>query len=117
MSPNDARAIVDIFAVRRTDLVRKRLTPYLVLTGLVLLLFIKLVVHPNQVLYGDHSDLLAEHIPAKRFLVRSWQETGEVPLWCPYIFSGMPFVADLQVAAIYPLHAPLYLLPDELVGA
>ena len=68
-------------------------------------------------LYSDYSDLLAEHIPAKRFLVRSWQQTGEVPLWCPYLFSGSPFVHDIQVAAFYPPHLPLYLLPEQYVGA
>src|SRR5207253_11065887 len=66
---------------------------------------------------SDHSDLLAMHLPLKRFLVRSWQETGELPLWNPYSFAGMPFVHDVQVAAFYPLHFPLYFLPEERVGA
>src|SRR5262249_59297874 len=51
------------------------------LTALGLVFFFPLVLHPTQVLYSDYSDLLAEHVPAKRFLVRSWRETGEVPLW------------------------------------
>jgi hypothetical protein len=87
------------------------------LTGLCLLFFGTLVLHPTQVLYADHSDLLAMHLPMKRFLVRSWQETGEVPLWNPYSFGGMPFIHDVQVAAFYPLHGPLYLLPEEAIGA
>jgi hypothetical protein len=87
------------------------------LTVLVLIFFLPLVLHPTEVLYSDHSDLLAEHIPAKRFLVRSWQETGEIPLWCPYHFAGSPFVHDIQVATFYPLHLPLYLLPEQHVGA
>src|SRR5262249_14778050 len=64
-----------------------------------------------------HSDLLAEHVPAKRFLIRSWQETGELPLWCPYHFAGAPFVHDVQVAPFYPPHLALSLLPEEYVGA
>src|SRR5579871_3393348 len=91
--------------------------PWALLTFLGLLFFLPLVLHPTHVLYSDYSDLLAEHIPAKRFLVRSWQETGEVPLWCPYLFAGSPFVHDIQVAAFYPLHLPLYLLPEESIGA
>ena len=86
-----------------------RLRPYLVIIGLGLLFFADLVVHPSQVLYSDHSDLLAEHVPAKRFLVRSWQETGELPLWCPHSFAGSPFVHDPQVAVFYPPHWPLLL--------
>ena len=87
------------------------------LVVLTLVFFLPLALHPTQVLYSDYSDLLAEHIPAKRFLVRSWQQTGEVPLWCPYLFSGSPFVHDIQVAAFYPPHLPLYLLPENYVGA
>jgi hypothetical protein len=82
-----------------------------------LLFFGDLVLHPTQVLYSDHSDLLAMHLPLKRFLVRSWQQTGEMPLWCPYSFGGMPFIHDVQVAAFYPLHLPLYLMPEERIGA
>src|SRR6266849_4525999 len=92
-------------------------TSPLLLAVLDLVFFLPLVLHPTQVLYSDHSDLIAEHIPAKRFLVRSWQETGEVPLWCPYHFAGAPFVHDIQVAPFYPLHLPLYLLPETRVGA
>ena len=56
----------------------KRLLPPLALVGLGLLFFADLVAHPTRVLYSDHSDILAQHIPAKRFLVGSWQQTGEV---------------------------------------
>ena len=48
--------------------------------------------------------------------MRSWQQTGEIPLWCPYSFAGMPFAHDIQVAAFYPLHLPLYFLPEEWVA-
>jgi hypothetical protein len=87
----------------------------LVLLGLVF--FIELVLHPGQTLYSDYSDLLTLHLPSKRFLVRSWQETGEIPLWCPYNFAGMPFVHDIQVSAFYPFHLPLFLLPETWLGA
>jgi hypothetical protein len=94
-----------------------RLVPYLLLAALGLAFFAPLVLHPTDTLYSDHSDLLALHVPLKCFLVRSWRATGEVPLWNPYSFAGMPFVHDVQVAAFYPLHLPLYLLPEEHLGA
>ncbi len=94
-----------------------RLRPYLIIAAIALLFFSPLVFHPTQVLYSSHSDLLAMHLPLKRFLVGSWQETGEIPLWCPYSFAGMPLVHDVQVAAFYPLHWPLYLLNENNVGA
>ncbi len=92
------------------------LTPYVLLTLLCLLFFQDLVCHPGWVLYSDHSDLLAEHVPAKRFLVRSFQETGELPLWCPYHFAGAPFLHDIQVAVFYPPHALLLLLDERHIG-
>jgi hypothetical protein len=96
---------------------KRGVAPYLLLAILGLACFGELVCHPGQVLYSGHSDLLAMHLPMKCFLVRSWQETGEVPLWCPNSFAGMPFVHDVQVAAFYPPHVPLYLLPERWVGA
>lgn len=94
-----------------------RLNPLLFLAGLGLLYFGPLLVHPTYVLYSDHSDFLATFLPVKHFLVRSWQQTGEIPLWCPYSFGGMPFIHDVQVAAFYPFHWPLYLLPEGWLGA
>jgi hypothetical protein len=93
-----------------------RTGPYLLLALLGLAFFARLVLHPTQVLYSDHSDLLAEHVPAKRFLVSAWQRTGELPLWCPYNLGGMPFIHDPQLGAFYPLHLPLYVLPEQAVG-
>lgn len=94
-----------------------RLKPFLFPAGLGLLYFCPLLLHPTYVLYADHSDLLATFLPVKHFLVRSWQETGAVPLWCPYSFGGMPLIHDVQVAAFYPFHLPLYVLPEEWLGA
>jgi hypothetical protein len=91
--------------------------PGLLIALLGLLFFAGLVLHPGQTLYSDYSDLLAFHLPSRHFLVASWQETGEVPLWCPYNFGGMPFVHDIQASAFYPLHWPLFLLPPNSLGA
>jgi len=96
--------------------VLKRLTPPLALAGLALLFFAPLVAHPDWVLYADHSDILAEHLPAKRFLAESFRADGELPRWCPHVFSGGPFVHDPQVAAFYPPHLVLYALPGGWVG-
>jgi hypothetical protein len=97
--------------------VLQRLSPYLLLALLALVFFGEVVLHPTGVLYSDHSDLLAMHLPMKRFLARSWQETGELPLWFPYSFAGMPFVHDPQAALFYPPHWLLLPLPEEHVGA
>jgi hypothetical protein len=95
------------------DAVLKLPHPLLMLTLLGLIYFGDLVWHPSQVLYSDYSDLFPLHLPSKVFLVRSWHATGELPLWCPYYFSGLPFVHDVQVSAFYPPHWPLFLLPND----
>jgi hypothetical protein len=90
--------------------------PFLVILALGLVLFGRLVLHPSWVLYTDFSDLLTYQVPHECFLVSSWHETGELPLWCPYTFGGMPFIHDIQVGAFYPPHLVLYFLPTELVA-
>ena len=93
------------------------LRPYILLAVLGLIFFGRLVLHPTATLYSPSSDLIAEHIPAKTFLVRSWRDTGELPLWWPDPFGGAPFVHDIQLAAFYPPHWILFLLPPEAVGS
>ena len=39
---------------------------------------------------------------------------GNIPLWNPYLFSGVPFLANIQAAVLYPLHWPLsWLRPEQ----
>jgi hypothetical protein len=33
--------------------------------------------------------------------------SGQIPLWNPYLFLGVPFLANPQAAVLYPLHWPL----------
>ncbi|MCS6851352.1 MAG: YfhO family protein [Gemmataceae bacterium] len=94
-----------------------RLRPYGILTALLLVFFAPLLGRADGVLYSDHSDLLAMHLPAKRFWVRSVRETGEWPLWCPDRFAGAPFVHDIQVGMFYPPHWLLLLLPLDVLPA
>ncbi|HEX9117095.1 MAG TPA: hypothetical protein VGA61_13590, partial [Anaerolineae bacterium] len=40
--------------------------------------------------------------------------TGRLPLWDPYLFLGVPFLANPQAAVLYPLHWPLsWLSPGQ----
>jgi hypothetical protein len=91
--------------------------PLVLVAASGLVFFAGMAAHPSWVFCSDYSDLLAYQIPQMRFLVSSWQQTGELPRWCPYSFAGMPFSHDVQVLAYYPPHLVLYMLPEELVGA
>src|SRR5947209_8571091 len=63
-----------------------RVVPYVAIVVAALGFFGPLVMNPGGVLYSDSSDLIGLHVAPWRFLVRSWQQTGEVPLWNPYSF-------------------------------
>jgi hypothetical protein len=89
----------------------------LLLALLGLLFFGNLILHPTQTLYSETSDFFVLHLPQKHFLVRTWQETGQLPLWCPYLFSGLPFVHDIGASVFYPPLWPLFFVPEDWLGA
>ena len=94
-----------------------RFRPYLILALLWLLYFHPLILHPTQTLYAPYSDFLAEHLPAKLFLNREWNASGELPLWNPHHFCGAPFVHDIQVGVFYPPNAVTLVVPESAIGA
>lgn len=59
------------------------------------------------------SDLVLENLVWKTFL-RETLSQGELPLWNPYLFSGVPFLAAGQHSALYPLSLVFYILPLPL---
>ena len=62
----------------------------------------------NLVMAG--LDVFTYFYPYKAYaaeIVRS----GSLPLWNPYLFMGVPFLANIQSAVLYPLNLPLYWLP------
>ncbi|MEJ2737670.1 MAG: hypothetical protein P8189_29625 [Anaerolineae bacterium] len=56
------------------------------------------------------SDLVLENLAWKQFITQSLR-AGEVPLWNPHLFGGVPFLAAGQHSALYPLSALFYVLP------
>ncbi|MGQ0601152.1 MAG: hypothetical protein ACT4QE_05575 [Anaerolineales bacterium] len=56
------------------------------------------------------SDLVLENYLWKKFIRESIQ-AGELPLWNPYLFTGVPFLAAGQHSALYPFSIIYYLFP------
>ena len=56
------------------------------------------------------SDLVLENAVWKLHIQRALAG-GEIPLWNPQIFTGIPFMAGGQSSALYPLSVLFYLLP------
>lgn len=58
------------------------------------------------------SDLVLQNVQWKAF-IRESLELGEIPLWNPHQFAGIPFLAAGQQSALYPLSVLYYVLPLE----
>lgn len=85
----------------------KKLYLWILFFALIFVFFYR-QIFGGEVIYC--CDNLLINIPSKLFLVeelRQWR----FPLWNPYIFSGSPFFADLNLALLYPLNAFYFLLP------
>src|SRR5439155_3129181 len=53
-------------------------------------------------------DAVDTHYSPQKYFADHVRE-GVLPFWTPYIFSGFPFLADVQVGAWYPLNWPFFL--------
>jgi len=82
------------------------------------ILFIATFVMFYDILLGEHDiilsnanqDLSNEFLSAMKF---GFQEIakGNLPLWCPHIYSGLPFFGAFQSALLYPLNIIYLFLP------
>lgn len=62
---------------------------------------------PHNYLIGD---AILENLVWKS-LARDTIASGAIPLWNPYVFGGMPFMATGQPSVLYPLGVLFYVLP------
>ncbi len=80
----------------------------LLLIAVALVFFNNLLLHPTLILYPA-PDLIQQFALWRLFLVHSVAQFHTIPLWNPYEFSGMPFLANPGTAIFYP-PTLLYLL-------
>jgi len=57
------------------------------------------------------SDSFSQFYPWRSLVGEFWRK-GQVPLWNPYMLSGIPFLATLHSAALYPLNFFYLFLSD-----
>ena len=65
-----------------------------------------------------HNDLLSDMVLQNyqwKVFIRAQIAAGEIPLWNPHLFAGVPFFAAGQHSALYPLSLLYYLLPLSAV--
>ncbi len=58
------------------------------------------------------SDLVLQNAVWKQH-IRQTLAAGELPLWNPQVFAGIPFLAGGQASTFYPLNVLFYILPLE----
>lgn len=73
------------------------------------LLFFRELVFQSQ-WFGE--DFFTQHFPNRNYAAVELSK-GFFPLWTPYVFSGMPFFADIQTAVLYPFNLVLSLFVYE----
>jgi hypothetical protein len=80
---------------------------YIFLGILVLfwIIFFRELLSGNAYLFDD---FIEQYYPSK-YMASVMLSKGIFPFWNPYIFSGMPFFADLQIAILYPFNLILTL--------
>lgn len=59
------------------------------------------------------KDIVSQFYPWKLFLFEHVRSHGSIPFWNPYIFSGTPFIANMQASMFYPLGFLYYLIPPD----
>ncbi|MBX2991771.1 MAG: YfhO family protein [Bacteroidetes bacterium] len=68
----------------------------LILSALVFVFFHKIIL--GQAYFWE--DFIYQNYPFRTFAATSLA-SGELPLWNPYTFNGMPFLADIQTTVLY----------------
>ncbi len=78
---------------------------------ILLLILLVIIFFMKQLFFGEVfycCDNLAINIPSKVFFIEALKHGG-FPLWNPYILSGTPFLADINLGLLHPLNA-LYVI-------
>lgn len=91
---------------------KKRSSEILPITLLLLcvILFFSQVLSTDHSLYG--SDFLFYFYQVKRF-IRDCLFDNTFPFWNPYLFSGSPFISNIQASMFYPLGFFYYFFQPE----
>ena len=78
---------------------------FLGLAAAVLLFYFQPLFSSNASIQWDAVDV---QYSAQNYL-SEMLHAGKLPFWTPYVYSGMPLLADPQVGAWYPLNWPFFL--------
>lgn len=103
--------VVAWVAWRRRQLLWDVLVPGVL--GVFTILFFWRIVSGDAYRPADGGDLGSFLFPTYTFIQHSLR-SGVWPLWNPHIYSGVPFVAEIQSGLFYPPHLLRFLIGPEL---
>jgi hypothetical protein len=63
---------------------------------------------------GASSDMLGAGYAFRLFGAEEFRATGSIPLWNPYLFGGMPYVAAMHGDIFYPTAWLRWVVPTDL---
>src|SRR6201989_1197539 len=67
----------------------------------------------GQFLVNPHSDQYIAGYAFREFAASTLRATGHFPLWNPYIFGGMPYVAAMHGDIFYPTFLLRMIMPTD----
>jgi hypothetical protein len=117
-----ALAFFAAYRWHRSDVSRPRIYLDVAAMGLLALLtggfFWRVLTESGALMPAGGGDLVSLYFPTYTYVAGQVQ-SGTLPLWNPYIFSGMPLAADVQTGLFYPLNWIIYLFADvsKIYGA
>lgn len=65
-------------------------------------------------LVNPASDQYIGGYPVREFAAQMMRQTGDIPLWNPYLFGGMPYVASMNGDMFYPTFLLRLILPVDV---
>lgn len=86
---------------------RKGVLPIFAILGIVILFFAPVLFTDKSFVFRDYY----RYFYPTRYFAWESMRNGIIPLWNPYLYCGIPFLADLQSCIFYPPSIILYLLP------
>jgi len=87
----------------------------LIIFLLTCVFFSKVILNPDMMIAG--SDTVRTFSYGFYFEQDAYNEYKELPLWDPYIFSGFPMIARVQMARYYPLNLlHMFFYGDQFYG-
>ncbi|MFN8485886.1 MAG: YfhO family protein [Anaerolineae bacterium] len=85
----------------------------LALAALVIVFFAPILFLPDRWMPAGGGDLSGFMYPYIRYATETLRSL-HVPLWNPYLYSGAPFLADIQSSVFYPATLLLAALPIQV---